>query len=349
MISRIPDHRDARRRRGEPRPHRCRAAHSPPPRLTPAAVSVITTMAVLAAACGPERPHTGAITVTDGATRTVSLAAPARRVVSMMPALTEWIIAMGAADRLVARTDYDHDPAVEHLPSVGGGLTPSVEWLAARQPDLVLAWPDAPSRSLVSRLEALGIPVYTAPSETVEEALTAAHDVGRLLGVETEARSAIQEVRTGLDSVAAAVAGRPRPDVLFLIGIDPVMAAGPGTFLHQLVTRAGGRNTLDGTSILWPQLSLEEVVRRAPDVVIVGGAGVADPLTVLRQRPGWRTVPAVRAGHVFAVDPDFVNRPGPRLDEAAAHLAAIIHGDRPSPPAPRPAPAGSNAPAAGPS
>jgi iron complex transport system substrate-binding protein len=299
----------------------------------------------LVAACGPDRPAAGgeasdhahraeaadagpgALSVTDGADRTVTLDAPARRVVSMMPSVTEWVIAMGAVDRLVARTDYDDHPAVADLPSVGGGLTPSVEWLAARDPDLVVAWPDAPSRSLVARLEALGIPVYAAPSETIAQGLATARDVGTLLGRDSAAEAAVAEVRAGLDSVAALVDGRPRPDVLFLIGLDPLMAAGPGTFIDELLRRGGGRNVLADTDILWPQLSLEAVVRRAPDVVIVGSAGVSDPLATLRQRPGWRDVPAVRNGRVHAVDPNLVNRPGPRMDEAAGTLARQIHDD----------------------
>jgi ABC-type Fe3+-hydroxamate transport system substrate-binding protein len=267
------------------------------------------------------------IVVTDPAGRTVRLEQPARRVISMLPAVNEWVLAMGAADRLVARTDYDESPTLRSLPSVGGGLTPSLEWLAARQPDLVVAWPDAPSRSLVSRLEALGIAVYTAPVQTIAEGLEVAADVGRLLGVDSAAAAAITEVRAGLDSVRSSVAGRPRPGVLFLIGLDPLMAAGPGTFVAELVEAAGGRNVLADLGILWPQLSLEEVMRRAPDVVIVGTAAVNDPLARLRGRPGWRDVPAVRAGRVHAVDPDFVNRPGPRLDEAAARLAELIHPD----------------------
>ena len=263
----------------------------------------------------------------DGAGRTVTLDASARRVVAMLPSVTEWVIALGATDRLVARTDYDDHPAVADLPSVGGGLTPSVEWLAAREPDLVVAWPDAPSRTLVARLQALGIPVYAAPSETVDEGLDTGRDLGTLLGRDSAAADVLAEVEAGLDSVAAAVAGRRRPEVLFLIGLDPLMAAGPGTFVDQLLQRAGGRNALTGMSVLWPQLSLEEVVRRAPEVVIVAAAGQADPLAALRGRPGWREVPAVRDGRVHAVDPNLVNRPGPRMDEAAGTLARLIHGD----------------------
>lgn len=296
---------------------------------TVASVAAIIAFATLPAGCGPAAsPGDGTITVTDGAGRTVRLERPAERVVSMMPALTEWAIAMGAADRLVARTDYDDHPDVAHLPSVGGGLDPSVEWLAALRPDLVLAWPDAPSRSLVARLDGLAIPVYTAPIQTIEQALAAAEDLGRLLGTEPAAAEAVARVRVGLDAVASAVADRPRPAVLFLIGLDPLMAAGPGTFLDELLVSAGGRNALADLAVLWPNLSLEEVVRRAPDVVIVGSAGARDPRRTLAARPGWRDLPAVRAGRVHPVDPDIINRPGPRLHDAAAHLARLIHGAR---------------------
>lgn len=278
---------------------------------------------------------TTALVVTDGAGRTVTLGAPARRIVSMMPSVTEWVIAMGAVDRLAARTDYDDHAAVADLPSVGGGLTPSVEWLAARKPDLVVAWPDAPSRTLVARLEALGIPVYAAPSETIDQGLSTARDLGTLTGRDSAAATAIAEVEAGLDSTAAAVDGRARPSVLFLIGLDPLMAAGPGTFVDQLLERAGGRNVLSDLDILWPQLSLEEVVRRAPEIIIVAAAGELDPGARLAGRPGWRDVPAVAAGRVHDVDPNLVNRPGPRMDEAAATLARLIHGPIPGLPSTR--------------
>lgn len=279
-------------------------------------------------ACAPDTAdHGDVIRLTDPAGRTVSLDGPAERLVSMMPAVTEWIIALGATDRLVARTDFDHHPALDTLPSVGGGLTPSIEWLAARRPDLVVAWPDAPSRSVVSRLEQTGIAVYTAPVESIDQALGVVEDLGTLLGLPGPAAAAAAEVRVGLDSVRAAVEDRPSPRVLFLIGLDPLMAAGPGTFLDELVTTAGGRNAIADLDLLWPQLSLEEAVKRAPDVIIVGTAAVDDPATLLAGRAGWRDLPAVRAGAVHTVDPDVVNRPGPGLDEAAALLARLIHSD----------------------
>jgi ABC-type Fe3+-hydroxamate transport system substrate-binding protein len=291
-----------------------------------AVTGVIFALAGLSTGCGPEASAGDApIDVTDGAGRSVRLEEPARRIVSTVPALTDWVVALGAAERLVARTEFDAHPDLSHLPSVGGGLDPSVEWLAAQRPDLVLAWPDAPSRSLVARLDRLGIATYTAPIQTIGDALAVATDIGRLLGAEIAAAEAVARVRVGLDAVEAAVAARPRPSVLFLIGLEPIMAAGPGTFLDELLTRAGGRNALGDLPILWPNLSLEEVVRRAPDVIIVGSAGPADPLRTLRSRPGWRDVRAVQDGRVHGVDPDVINRPGPHLHDAAAQLARLVH------------------------
>jgi iron complex transport system substrate-binding protein len=265
------------------------------------------------------------ITVTDGAGRTITLTEPARRVASMVPAATDWLLAMGVADRIVARTEYDGSPLLRDVPAIGGGLSPSVEWLAARQPDLVIAWADGPARSTVARLESMGIPVYVAPAETIDQALTIAVDLGRLLGVEAAADSVVATVHAGLDGVRNRVRDRPPPSTLFLIGLDPLTGAGPGTFVDELIRVAGGRNLLGDLRHTWPPISLEEVVRRDPDVIILGSA--ADPsLDLLRARPGWRSLSAVQAGRVHSVDPIMVNRWGPRLHEAADLLADHIHG-----------------------
>ncbi len=255
----------------------------------------------------------------------MTVAEPARRVASLIPSATDWLVAMGAADRLVARTDYDRSPLLADVPSVGGGLAPSIEWLAAHRPDLVIAWADGPSRSTVGRLEALGIPVYVAPAETIDEAFAIAGDLGRLLGLEPAAESVMAEARAGLDRVRAAARGHGDPATLILVGLDPITAAGPGTFIDELLGVAGGRNVLADLSLAWPPLSLEEVVRRDPDVIILG-SGADPPLGVLRSRPGWRGLSAVRHGRVYPVEPDVSHRWGPQLHETARLLADHVHG-----------------------
>jgi ABC-type Fe3+-hydroxamate transport system substrate-binding protein len=283
------------------------------------------------AAVGPgAAPADAPLTVVDDAGRRVTLAAPARRVISLIPSVNELVVAMGAADRLVARTDYDKDPRLAGLPSVGGGLTPSLEWIAQRRPDLVIGWPDTRSRSLVERLGRLGIPVYTASSQTIEDAFSVAENLGVLLGRRAAADSLVRAIRTGLDSVRASVSGEAKPDVLYLIGLDPPMGAGPGTFVDELLDVAGGRNVLQDTGVLWPQLSLEDIVRRDPDIVIVAQAPQQPGLLRhLRSAAGWSSLRAVRDGRVYQVDAYRYNRPGPHMVEIARDLAGLLHGARP--------------------
>ncbi|HEX7091115.1 MAG TPA: helical backbone metal receptor [Longimicrobiales bacterium] len=283
--------------------------------------------ATLAAACGADR-HSAeppAITLRDDAGREVRLPAPATRVVSLLPAATDVILALRAGDRLVARTDYDTHASLAALPSVGGGLTPSLEWLTALEPDLVIAWRDAQSRTLVRRLDELGIPTYAAGPESIADAKRLARHIGRMLGLDPRADSLLAAFDSSFEAVRRRIpASAPAPSVLYLVALDPPRAAGPGTFVDELIAAAGGRNTFADAPALWPEVSLEEVVRRQPDVVVVAVAD-APALDRLRAAPGWRELRAVRAGRIAAVDADLFNRPGPGLARAVVRLAAILH------------------------
>lgn len=269
-----------------------------------------------------------ALSVIDDAGRTVTLAAPARRVISLIPAQTGVITILAGADVVIARTAWDRQPELQHLPSIGNALTPSVEWLAALRPDLVVAWPDAQSRDVVRRLGDVGIPVYASRVESIAEIRSMIERLGVLLGADARADSLRTALDAQLDSVRAYVADRPRPSVLYLLNADPPMAAGPGTYIDELIEVAGGRNAFGDLRQLWPQISLEEIVRRQPDVVIRPSEAALDsPLTGMRDRPGWRELPAVQHGRVHAVDPDFYNRPGASVGAAARRLAELIHAD----------------------
>lgn len=279
------------------------------------------------AGTGARTEVASAIEVVDDAGRTVRLDAPARRILSLIPARTDLLLAIGAADRLIARTRYDDDPRLAHLPSLGDALTPSVEWIAAEQPDLVIAWPDTRSRDVVHRLIELGIPVYGSRVESLDDVNRAIGHVGQLLGLEARADSIAHAIRATHDRVRAAVARRDRPGVLYLIGLDPVMAAGPGTFIDELIGIAGGRNIFADAGALWPQISLEEIVRRDPALIVMASDDVAagDLAERLAARAGWRDIAAVRTGRVYRVDPATFNRPGPSVGPAAAALARLLH------------------------
>ncbi len=275
-------------------------------------------------------PAAGELTVRDAAGRTVRLPRPARRVVALIPSVNEVLLALGARERIIARSDYDRAPALAALPSIGGGLTPNVEWLAARRPDLVVAWPDERSRAVVGRLEAVGVPVYAARIETLADAYRTTRDLGRLLGLERRADSLVTALRDSLGAVARRAAGLPRPRVLYLIGLDPPEVAGGGTFVDELLHITGGQNVFEELR-LWPTVSLEEIVRRDPDVVVLAvfgqGAGAAARLRAL---PGWSALRAVRAGRVVALDPFVANRPGPEAPTVAEALFHALHPGRDS-------------------
>jgi iron complex transport system substrate-binding protein len=288
----------------------------------------IALISASAFACAEPQPSaqksSSAISVIDDAGDTISLAAPAQRIVSLMPTVTDLLIAMRVHDRLIARTDYDTDSTVAHLPSTGGGLTPSVEWLASQKPDLVISWPDQGARSLVTQLARVSVPVYSARSESVDDTYRIIGHLGTLLDIKPKADSLTQAIRNGLDSVRATTRNRPVTKVIYVVGVDPPMVAASQTFIDELITVAGGRNIFADLK-LWPQINLEDVLQRDPDVVILADTNKEDPQATLQRLAGWRDLRAVKTNRVYRVSPYFFNRSGPMMPQAAAELARFFH------------------------
>jgi iron complex transport system substrate-binding protein len=283
------------------------------------------------AACGAEeggaRTSAGAaVRATDDAGRAVTLPRPATRIIALMPSATETVVALGARGRLVGRTDFDTGLGVDSLPSVGGGLDPSVERIVSLRPDLVIGWETEGPGALRQRLEALGIPVFTMKTEDTTDVFRAIRNLGVLTGLGSAADSLSASIRGELDAVRRSVAGRPRPTVFYLAWHDPPTTAGSRTFVAQVIEAAGGRSAFPEPAALWPTVSLEELVRRQPQVIVVpdaehGAARVAE----LRGAPGWRELRAMKEGRAVLVPADVVNRPGPRIGEAARRLRDALH------------------------
>ncbi len=264
------------------------------------------------------------VAVPDDAGRTIRLARPARRIVSLVPSVTESIVALGQAGRLVARTDYDPGPWLADLPSVGGGVDPSAEALVALDPDLVIAWRSARGGGFRDLLLSVGVPVYSASIEDTTDVFRTFDRLGELLGVPRAANRLASELR---DSLAAVAADRPasrRPTVLFTLLGSPPRTAGPGTFVAQMLDVAGGRLAFPELGERCPEVSLEAVVERQPEILVVPVSPGTDAHALLAGRPGWRDLEAVRKGRVVGVDADLFSRPGPRLAEAARELQRAL-------------------------
>lgn len=286
-----------------------------------ALVAVLACFLIAGCERAQQSQPTAAFAVTDDAGRAVRLAQPAARIVSLMPTVTDLIIAMGHADRLIARTDYDLDSAIAHLPSLGGGLTPSVEWLAAQKPDLIVSWPDHGTRSLVGKMEAVGLHVYAARTDTLANTFTTIHNLGVLLGDDAAADSLSRSISHALDSVRTAVSTRPRVRVAYLVSVAPPTAVGPHTFIDELITIAGGTNVFADIGQLYPEINIEELVRRDPDVIVIARENADDLRAELAALPVWRELRAVKAGRVHRVSPYDFNRSGPLMPRAARTLA----------------------------
>jgi iron complex transport system substrate-binding protein len=266
-----------------------------------------------------------AIELTDDAGNSIRLQHPARRIVSLVPSATETLIAIGARNDLVGRTRYDTASDIAALPSVGGGVDASVESIVNLRPDLVIAWQSDARQVTRERLVALGIPVFVVKTEDTTDIFRGIASLGRMAGADSQATAVAASVRNELDSVRRAAAGRPSPSVLYVGYEDPPMSAGPRTFIGQLISLAGGRSVITDSAQLWPNLSMEEIVRRDPDLLIVPVGEMSNPLASLRERTGWRNLRAVRQGHVVGVPADLVNRPSPSIAESARVFLVAIH------------------------
>jgi iron complex transport system substrate-binding protein len=254
---------------------------------------------------------------------TVRLAAPPRRVVSLAPSLTEIVFLIGRDRSLVGVTRFCNVPAAASgLPKIGGVSDPDVERIVALSPDLVLCTTDGNPRDKVRALEEMGIPCFAVAPQDLDAVFTAVERLGTLLGAADRGRAEAGALRRRARLARPPSDEAEKPAVLFVVSTAPIIVAGEGTFMDELVRLAGGRNAAAGFSGRYPRLSVEELVAARPDVIFVAGmAGVE------RFPPGvtrWKEVPAFRYGAVITLDGDLVTRPGPRLVTALERVSAAL-------------------------
>jgi len=222
----------------------------------------------------------------------------------------------------------DRPAAVERLPRVGGYLAPSVEATLGVRPDLVIAVPSPGNREAVRAIERTGVRVLVVHDRTLADLWASIRALAATLGVPAAGTRLEAEVRARLDRVHARVAALPARRVLVVVGHNPLVAVGGGTLQDELVTIAGGTNVTADVGAAWPTVALEVVVARAPEVIVDAAMGDEEAGRALFA--GLTTVPAVRDGRVVRLADDAFFRAGPRVPDAAATLAGIIHPEAPA-------------------
>jgi len=273
-------------------------------------------------------------TFTDDVGRRVYLAKPARRVVSLAPSVTEILFAVGLDSEVAGVTTFcDYPPAARAKPKIGSSIQ-NLEAIIGLKPDLVLAVKSEIVRpDVLAKLEQLKIPIFILAPKTIEDILGHISTVGSLVGHDREARAVAQGLRERL-SVLRGRMGAVRPvRVFYVVNTDPLISVGSGSFIHQMLELAGGDNIVGQTSIPYPKVSLEEVLRRNPEVLLfpVGTSEGIPEEEQLRWRK-WTSLSAVAHNRLHQVKAELVNRPGPRVVDGIEALAQAIHpglGSRP--------------------
>jgi ABC-type Fe3+-hydroxamate transport system substrate-binding protein len=288
-------------------------------RLAPVGSIVITV--ALFAACQRTSERV-ASRVTDDFGDTIIAAQPARRIVSLNPATTEILFAIGAGGRIVGRTAYDVWPVdARKIADVGPGLRPNVEAVLAVHPDLVLLYASDDNRDAARRLRAAGVTTASYRVDRIADFARVTRALGALTGDTISARVTVDSVRATLEKVRSATASLAMPTVFWPLYDQPLLAVGSGSFLNELITIAGGKNVYAFMSAPSPRITVEDLVQRDPEVILLSPASRERYLADAR----WQTLRAVRERRLLSVDTNIVMRPGPRLGEAAHSLAELLH------------------------
>jgi ABC-type Fe3+-hydroxamate transport system substrate-binding protein len=283
-------------------------------------------LAFVAASCKPaERAPVASVVAEvprDDFGNEIKIGAHPQRIVSLNPTTTEVLFAIGAGARMVGRSEYDNFPeAARVVPSVGAAIRPNVEAILARHPDLVLLYASDDNRAASDRLRQAGIAAVAMKIDSIQEFARDTRLIGRITGDSARAAKTVDSVEATIARVRAATAHLPKPTVFIHAWERPIIAIGGGSFMSELLDIAGARNVYADIAAPSATVTLEDVIKRNPDLIL------ASPLTApqMRSSANWRTVPAVRAGRILAYDTVLVGRPSVLLGAAAHSLANLIH------------------------
>jgi iron complex transport system substrate-binding protein len=262
--------------------------------------------------------RSGTLQVVDDAGDTLRLESAARRVVSLIPATTELLFAIGAGSSVVGRTSYcDYPPAAKAVTDLGDGIKPSIEAVVGERPDLVILYNSGQNAAVSGRLRELGIPALMLNTDALSSVDRVAPMLGTLTGFRRAADSLVQVFDTALMSATQPTTTR-RPKILLLVWEQPPMTIGRGSFLHELVERAGGENLFADVTASSGVVSIEAVAARDPDLILTTSEGPAAFTT----RAEWQVVRAIREHRFLRVSGSEFNRPSPRAPMAIRELTA---------------------------
>ncbi len=267
-----------------------------------------------------------AATFTDELHRQVEVPDHPQRIISLAPSVTEILFAIDAGNLLVAVTDYSSYPEqAKSLPSVGSYADPGLENILSYQPDLVIATASMNSPNLIHQLEKLGIAVYVMNALSVEETLTTISTLGQLSRHEQQAEQLCNDIESRIARVKQVTSKQEPVTVLAAIVLQPLMVAGPNTFVNSIIKIAGGRNVVDDGPSRYPTWNFEALLEANPDFILLS-PHPGQPSTTSFFAP-WPQLTAVARNQIIEINADWLYRPGPRMILGIEALAKTLHPD----------------------
>jgi len=275
------------------------------------------------------KPNTAVFT--DAMGRQVNVPKSVKRIVSMAPNVTEMLFSIGLDEEIVGVTDFCNYPsAARRKIKIGGYNNPNIEMIISLAPELIVATPDGYSKERVEKLDQAGMPVFLVNPQNIEGVLESTLILGKVIGKEEIAKQVVERARLRVKAITDKVSQIPvqkRPKVFYEIGTDPLITAGPGNFMDDLITTAGGINIAGDALGSWPRYSVEAVIMKNPDIIITSqyhtSSGEKKPSVSVWHR--YRTIPAVLNGRIYSVDPDIFLRPGPRIIDGLEKLYDLFY------------------------
>jgi iron complex transport system substrate-binding protein len=268
-----------------------------------------------------------AFTVKDSLGRSVTLDKEPLRIACLAPSITEILYFLGLGDRVVGVTQFSYFPAeASKQPKVGSYNNLNVEKIVSLSPDLAIGTADGNEPYIVQMLSEAGIHVYIVNPRKIRDVIKSIAQLGELCGIGKKARALSRGLLERVENVYSKTINLERPLVFLQINIRPMMTVNKNTFHHDVIRLAGGKNMTEDETITYPRISIEEVIRRGPDVIVLSSMERGGRFERARKEwMKWSMIPAVKSGRVHLIDSDLLDRPSPRIVSGLEQMAKIVH------------------------
>jgi iron complex transport system substrate-binding protein len=268
--------------------------------------------------------------VKDEVGREVAFRFPPGRIISLAPNITEILFDLGLDEEIVGVSIHCNYPEkAKTKVRVGSYISVDFERILFLKPDLIIATGAGNTREMVERLEKLGFPTYVIFTKNLSDILKSILHLGRVVNREKEASRVVQEMNQRSQRVVERAKGLPRPRVFLQIGEAPLVTVGKGSFADDILQLAGGENIASTEKEMYPRFGIEEVLKRAPEVILISSMNPkGDYEKVLQEWSRWKMIPAVKNGRIHLINSDLIDRPSPRIIEGLEEIARLLHPER---------------------